>query len=126
MQILHENDDCCFAASGRHDKLLRYEANVRAELQALRGGWFTVVADNHTHHEVCPQDKHLITAALVGPFRPGSAQWEQLPCDILHASGGACPEPHPQAKGGLANRWWEDDAGSDGLPSSPTPLSQLV
>ena len=29
----HEYDTCCFSPHGRHDKMLRYEAQIRAELQ---------------------------------------------------------------------------------------------
>jgi hypothetical protein len=34
VQILHEYDTCCFSAHGRHDKMLKYEAEIRAELMA--------------------------------------------------------------------------------------------
>ena len=47
-------------------------------------GWFTVAADNHSKHEVCAQDKTIITAALAGKGTPGSAGWDTLPCDIMH------------------------------------------
>ena len=76
----------------------RYESNIRAELMAdgrAHGGghgWFTATADNHSKHEVCDQDKAIITAALAGDFKPGAAGWENLPCDILHQALPAhCP-----------------------------------
>ena len=103
-QILHEYDSCCFATHDRHDKMLRYEANVRAELASAGAGargWFTVAADNHTKHEVCPEDKHIIAAAMAGGdagWKPGDAGWDHLPCDIIHGpepEGYTCPEPHP-------------------------------
>ena len=53
-------DTCCFSAHGRHDKMKKYEAEIRAELAAddRKGGehgWFTETADNHSKHEVCAQ-----------------------------------------------------------------------
>jgi hypothetical protein len=41
-------------------------------------------ADNHSKHEVCAQDKTIITAALAGKLAPASPGWESLPCDIMH------------------------------------------
>ena len=79
--------------------MLRYEANIRAELSGgeragagASHGWFTSTANNHTKHEVCAQDKTLISRALAGDFAPGDARWQQLECDILHQPlpGGAC------------------------------------
>ena len=101
VQILHEYDSCCFSPHGRHDQMLRYEANIRAELaggeRAAGGaagghGWFTSTANNHTKHEVCAQDKTLISKALAGDLAPGAAGWQTLECDILHQPlpGGSC------------------------------------
>ena len=99
VQILHEYDSCCFSPHGRHDQMLAYEHNVRAELQAPgsdraggRHGWFTSTANAHVKHEVSEQDKTLIRNALAGEFAPASGGWDRLPCDILHqpAPGGAC------------------------------------
>lgn len=89
VQILHEYDGCCFPTHGRHDKVLAYEAGIRAELAAgdrqLHGhGWFTATTDNHTKHEVCAQDKAILASAMAGRFPPSSQQWESMPCDILH------------------------------------------
>jgi len=101
VQILHEFDSCCFATHHRHGQMLSYEANIRAELGASERsgmsshGWFTTTADNHTKHEVCPQDKHIIAATMQGMWAPGSRQWDQLPCDIMHNPHGECPQPHP-------------------------------
>merc|ERR1712224_280804 len=69
VQILHEYDNCCFSPHGRHDQMLAYEANVRAELMAadrkdFKHGWFTSTANNHTRHEVCAQDRAIITTAM--------------------------------------------------------------
>eukprot|EP01052_Picozoa_sp_SAG31_P030026 SAG31_NODE_3043_length_4753_cov_3.006016_4_plen_829_part_00 len=100
VQILHEYDTCCFSPHGRHDKMLAYEANIRAELAAddradpSKHGWFTTTADNHSKHEVCAQDKTIMTAALARKFKPGDKGWEALPCDIMHQPlpGGTCAQ----------------------------------
>ena len=87
VQILHEYDTCCFSPHARHDKMKAYESNIRAELQAGRDGkhgWFTVAADNHSKHEVCDQDKTLISAALARRLHPADPGWNSLPCDIIH------------------------------------------
>jgi hypothetical protein len=90
VQVLHEYDTCCFSPHARHDKMLKYESEIRAELMADdrqaegKHGWFTVAADNHSKHEVCDQDKTIITAALAGRFKPNSPEWQRLPCDIMH------------------------------------------
>lgn len=85
VQILHEYDSCCFSPHGRHDQMKRYEHNIRAELSLQpEHGWFTTTADNHTKHEVCAQDKTIITAAMSGVYPPGDDHWQSLPCDMLH------------------------------------------
>eukprot|EP00911_Craspedida_sp_UC1_P001938 UC1_evm2s1491 len=129
VQILHEYDTCCFSPHTRHDQMLAYEHNIRTELLAqqqqqqgkavasrdnvtniISHGWFTSTANNHTKHEVGPQDKAIIRAALLaasaavadGPssatttnsssIPPGSPAWDDFPCDILHQSLPAhCP-----------------------------------
>jgi hypothetical protein len=94
VQILHEYDSCCFSPHARHDQMLRYESNIRAELSAdgRKAGWFTSTANEHHKHEVSAQDKTLIKAAMEGSFKPGSPDWDKLECDILHqpAPGGQC------------------------------------
>lgn len=94
VQILHEYDSCCFSPHGRHDQMLKYEANIRAELMSdnrkqepnspLKHGWFTSTANNHTKHEVCAQDKSIIASAMSGRYSPGSPEWQSIKCDILH------------------------------------------
>ena len=94
VQILHEYDNCCFSPHTRHDQMRQYEANIRAELSAADRpatgghGWFTTTADNHTKHEVCAQDKTIISSAIAGwrqgPWAPGDPRWETIPCDIIH------------------------------------------
>ena len=53
------------------------------------------VVDNHTHHEVAPEDKSVVRAVVKANMKPGAKGWEMLPCDILHSTGTRCPEPHP-------------------------------
>lgn len=89
VQILHEYDTCCFSPHNRHDQMLRYEANIRAELGADdraggQHGWFTTAADNHSKHEVAAQDKTIIASAMAARPAPGAPAWESLPCDIMH------------------------------------------
>ena len=89
-QILHEYDSCCFSPHGRHDQMLAYEKRIRAELQADdrsggggKHGWFTCAADNHVKHEVCAQDKRIISSVVSSPPGPGASAWQQIPCDIM-------------------------------------------
>mmetsp|Transcript_29982 Transcript_29982/g.89712 ORF Transcript_29982/g.89712 Transcript_29982/m.89712 type:complete len:450 (-) Transcript_29982:193-1542(-) len=89
VQILHEYDTCCFSPHGRHNQMLRYEANIQAELMAddrssTGHGWFTSTADNHSKHEVAAQDKAIIRHALAAELAPGDPGWSSIPCDILH------------------------------------------
>ena len=106
VQVLHNQDDCCFAAKGRHDKMKEYEYNVRRELggsdrsgAVSKHGWFTCTVDDHIHHEVCHKDKRIIRSvmeATQGPgWKPGDAAWQAIPCDILHGSEMECPEHYP-------------------------------
>ena len=112
VQVLHEDDSCCFATDGRHDQMLAYECNVRAELggsdrsSANSHGWFTTTATNHTKHEICHKDKRIIATVLNAGGWPASAlEWQQLPCDILHGNGGTtCPEHYPPAATALLRR----------------------
>ena len=92
VQILHERDDCCYATVGRHDQMLAYESNVRAELGArAEHGYFTTTASNHTHHEVAPVDKAIWAAGMrAAQLPPGDPGWDALQCDIMHNAEGAC------------------------------------
>ena len=90
LQVLHENDECCFAPVGRHDRVLAYERDVRAELAGggrRQHGWFSVAVTNHTKHEVSGKEKAVIAAAMAGDFGPGDPGWERLPCDVLRGAG---------------------------------------
>lgn len=89
VQILHENDSCCFATHGRHDQMLAYERNVRAELGAAdrttsaSHGWFTCTADLHDKHEVSHKDKRIIASVMqhggASPgWRPAASAWDEV------------------------------------------------
>ena len=45
-------DTCCFSPHNRHEEMLAYEADIRAELLLQGGGsgWFTSAAVNHSKH----------------------------------------------------------------------------
>ena len=80
VQVLHNQDDCCFAAKGRHDKMKEYEYNVRRELggsdrsgAVSKHGWFTCTVDDHIHHEVCHKDKRIIKSVMEATQGPGWA-----------------------------------------------------
>jgi hypothetical protein len=34
--------------------------------------------------EVCDQDKTIIASAVAGSWAPGAADWQTIPCDIMH------------------------------------------
>ena len=86
VQILHEYDTCCFSPHNRHDQMLQYEANIRAELMAQEGqtGWFTSAAVNHSKHEVAAQGKTIMAAAVAGGWARGAPDWQKIPCDMMH------------------------------------------
>jgi hypothetical protein len=99
IQILHEYDSCCFSPHGRHDEMLRYEANIRSELEGDSSragglhGYFTVIANDHIRHEVSAQDKTIMKIGLSyynKGVKPGDVAWDNITCDILHGSGGSC------------------------------------
>ena len=102
LQILHENDPCCFRAEGRHDELLEYDAAVAAELHARpeAHGVFSTAVSDWAVHAVCPRDKELIAATLrrVREAATTAAKMTNLsglPCDMLHGGGVDCPAPLP-------------------------------
>ncbi|CAE7378575.1 unnamed protein product [Symbiodinium natans] len=85
LQILHEDDTCCYAAAGRHDEIRAYETDIRTAVTSQQPhGWFTVVVTDHRLHEFCAEDKMVIEAALTTRPNPKSSRWDVLPCDVLH------------------------------------------
>ena len=56
VQVIHEQDDCCFHGCGRHDRIREYNTRVRAQ---AAGAFQTVVTQGGVH-EVNPRDKIVI------------------------------------------------------------------
>lgn len=85
LQLYHEDDSCCYAASNRHSELRRHEDEIRRELQKYpEHGWFTAVVTDHRKHELSMKDKEVIAWVLRHPLPAGSPEWNVLPCDVLH------------------------------------------
>ena len=87
VQILHEEDPCCFRApQARQAAFLEYEGNIRAELRGDgRGdasGVFAVTADRSQQHVVGPLDRQILVAVL--QHQAARQPWSVLPCDLLH------------------------------------------
>ena len=89
LQLLHEHDSCCFAATGLHGPILQYNAFVQAALAAQQpagGGWMQTAVTAGNYHEVNFRDK-VVVAALVERLRLNGklekADFAQLPFDIL-------------------------------------------
>ena len=102
LQILHENDPCCFRAEGRHDELLAYDAAVEAELNARpeTHGVFSTAVSDWAVHAVCPRDKALIAATLNRVREAATTATKMtnlsgLPCDMLRGGSVDCPAPLP-------------------------------
>ena len=98
VQILHENDPCCFRAAGRHDKIEHYDADVGAELAARpASGAFTTAVTNWPVHAVCPMDKIVIQTVLDRIARAANASerpsFDSIPCDMLRGDRVPCPAP---------------------------------
>ena len=60
VQVLHEQDQCCFHACGRHDRIRAYGEWVRAVTQ----GAFQTVVTRGNVHEVNPRDRVVLASAL--------------------------------------------------------------
>jgi hypothetical protein len=82
VQVLHEQDPCCFHACGRHDRIRGYNEFVQAEAQ----GNFVTAATQGNAHEVNGRDKTII-ASLVDQLRiTGSlsrSDIDQLPFNTM-------------------------------------------
>jgi hypothetical protein len=119
LQLLHEDDPCCFAGRDRHDQIKAYDAAVQGVLEdrgagvaARRGrldamqrmgsgqlgnvssdyGWFSTAVVDWDEHEYSPRDKAVISEAW--GLWTASAPYESygsLPCDILNAPDVPCP-----------------------------------
>jgi pimeloyl-ACP methyl ester carboxylesterase len=102
VQMLHENDPCCFYARGRHNTIARYNARVREWLAqvgppASHGHFSTAASEcdperpnECAHHKLRLRDRVLFQAILhraVPAARDGSTlatpAYHDLPCDVL-------------------------------------------
>ena len=81
-QILHEQDDCCYAATGLHDEIIAYNQFV----QSRSGGWMQSFVTEGSIHQVNVRDK-VIMASLIETFRRkgflGRTDMLSVPFDLL-------------------------------------------
>lgn len=106
LQVLHENDPCCYYGKGRHAGILAYDRAVMAELPAPRqtnkssqtngGGMFSTAITDWNVHAVCQMDRAVIAAAKK-TVEAGEPNFEALPCDILRAASLPCPYKPPES-----------------------------
>jgi len=86
MQMLHENDECCFHAATRHDAIAGYTRWIWEQLAALpeHGNHTTVVADE-SHHWFNANELTMVTwvhdQLLAHPAT--MPRFDRVPCDIL-------------------------------------------
>lgn len=82
VQLLHEQDPCCFHGCGRHDRIRAYNGFVRGEA----GGVFSTAVTTGNAHEVNLRDKTII-AGLLEALRVkgalGRADVDALPFDTM-------------------------------------------
>ena len=85
LQILHEDDNCCFSAAGVHERIRAYNAHV----QARGRGWMQTAVTQGEWHEVKPRDRALI-GLMVEEMRGGrlgravlEERLRTLPFDLL-------------------------------------------
>eukprot|EP01065_Artemidia_motanka_P027499 TRINITY_DN32698_c0_g1_i1.p1 TRINITY_DN32698_c0_g1~~TRINITY_DN32698_c0_g1_i1.p1 ORF type:complete len:388 (+),score=111.27 TRINITY_DN32698_c0_g1_i1:65-1165(+) len=99
IQILHENDPCCYYGKGRHDRIIAYNDAVEEALSETGSpcGGFTTAISDWNKHEICPRDRQILTAALYQATHKQTPDFTHLPCDILRANATPCPEPPPPA-----------------------------
>ena len=107
LQVLHEDDPCCFRGRGRHAGIIAYDAHVNAVLakhtkssggDPLQGGGsgvFSTSISDWNRHEVCPRDRAIIEAALRRARASTSPSLLGLPCDILNGANTTCSLPPP-------------------------------
>lgn len=82
VQIIHEQDPCCFHGCGRHDRIRAYNADVAT----AAAGLFQTVVTTGNVHEVNPRDRVVIAALLdrlrmSGRLQPGDVR--RLPFNTL-------------------------------------------
>ena len=105
VQILHENDNCCFRGAGIHSDIIRYDDAIATAL-ATTGmhGVFTTAVTDWPIHMISPREKDVIAEGLrrsiVAARTRGLANFTGLPCDMLNGGSGSChegPVPPPYA-----------------------------
>ena len=82
VQIIHEQDPCCFHGCGRHDRVREYNAWVKSQIQ----GKFQTAVTQGNAHETNPRDKAIIGSLLDKLRIAGAltaADVEQLPFNTL-------------------------------------------
>lgn len=85
LQILHEDDDCCYSAHGVHGPIRDYNAHV----QSHGAGWMQTAVTQGDNHVVNPRDRTLISLMLeeMRRRRLGRAELAErlrvLPFDLL-------------------------------------------
>lgn len=94
LQLLHEDDPCCFHAHGRHAAILAYDAAVSAKLPPVGPGVFSTAITNWNVHAVCQMDRVVMRTAKE-QLDAGEPHLDRLPCDILRARDLKCPVKPP-------------------------------
>ena len=104
LQILHENDNCCFRGAGIHAEIMRYDAAISAALSLATAGQtsshghgvFSTAVVDWPIHMVSPRGKDVIEAALSRSIAVATTgalvNFTGLPCDMLRGGGVACHE----------------------------------
>ena len=94
VQVLHEDDPCCFHGRGRHAAILGYGERVAAAIGG-GGGTFSSAISDWAVHEWDDRSRAIVAAALREANRaPRAPRLDRLPCDILHHDASAVPCPY--------------------------------
>ena len=119
LQVLHQDDPCCFYGRDRHLRIAGYDRRVAAELEAAGGGRFSTAITDWNVHAVCQMDRAVIAEALsrAASAAPNLPSLEGLPCDILHEDEGShCPYAPPGAATGASEGRLHAHGGRGGAP----------
>jgi len=94
LQILHEDDPCCYYGRGRHAGIQEYVADVGSRY-GIEGAFGTAVTDWNVH-AICEMDRLVMQTALANVQSGSPTPFDALPCDIiLQEAAPACPYPPP-------------------------------
>lgn len=96
LQLLHEDDPCCFFGRWRHTGILAYDAAISAMLPSGGPGVFSTAITDWNVHAVCQMDRVVIRTAKE-QLDAGEPHLDHLPCDILRARELKCPFSPPKA-----------------------------